>query len=63
MDTFITRKDLAQRWHTSTGHLANLAYKGQGPRFTKIGTRVLYKLSDIEAYEGSNVVEPISRAA
>ena len=44
-----------ERWH----------WLGQGPRFLKIGGKVIYRLADIEAYEAeqlrSSTVQPGAR--
>jgi hypothetical protein len=53
-------EELAQRWDTSTGRLANMRSAGTGPKFVRIGTSIRYRLSDIDAYETANTVEPIS---
>ncbi len=44
-------KDLAERWHVSTGTLANWRVRGEGPRYLKFGRKVLYRLKEIEAFE------------
>ena len=49
---------LASRWATTTQRLANDRASGRGPAFLKVGTRVLYRLSDIEDYEARNLVRP-----
>lgn len=47
---------LAKRWDTTTQRLANLRSKGAGPPYLKIGTRVLYRMADVLAYEEQHVV-------
>ena len=44
---------LSDRWHMSTRTLEQWRWKGIGPRYLKIGGRVLYRLEDIEAYEAA----------
>jgi hypothetical protein len=34
----------------STGTLANLRVQKRGPRFFKLGRRVIYRVEDVEAY-------------
>jgi hypothetical protein len=51
----LTPRDLADRWHTSVGHLANLRSRGAGPAYLKLG-RVLYPLAAVEAYEVAHLV-------
>ncbi len=48
--------ELAMRWHTTTGRLANQRSDGAGPRYFKIGTRVLYRTADVLAYEERHMV-------
>ena len=52
-------EQLAERWGTSTGRLANLRCYGQGPKFVRIGTSIRYRLSDVESYEDANTVVPV----
>lgn len=47
----ITQQQLAERWHLSPRTLEQWRWLGKGPRFLKIGARVLYDENDIEAYE------------
>ncbi len=48
-------KQLAERWAMSYRTLDRWRWQGQGPRFVKIGSRVIYRLKDIEEYEANNV--------
>jgi predicted site-specific integrase-resolvase len=43
--------DLACRWDISPRTLERWRWLGQGPRYIKIGGRVVYRLDDVEAYE------------
>lgn len=43
--------ELAARWNISHRTLERWRWSGEGPRFIKIGGRVVYRLEDIEAYE------------
>lgn len=53
----LTPKALADRWSCSQGWLANQRSTGnQGPPYVKLGTKVLYPLDRIEAYEASRLV-------
>ena len=49
------QKDLAERWHISPRTLEQWRWQGQGPRYLKIGGRVVYRLSDIEAFEAASL--------
>ena len=46
--------ELSRRWHMSHRTLEQWRWKGIGPRYLKIGGRVLYCLEDIEAYEAAH---------
>jgi hypothetical protein len=47
--------DLARRWNISPRTLERWRWLGQGPRFLKIGGRVVYRLEDIEAFEAAQL--------
>ena len=47
----IMQLQLAARWHLSPRTLEQWRWLGKGPRFLKIGARVLYDEDDIEDYE------------
>ena len=47
----ITQSQLAARWHMSPRTLEQWRWLGKGPRFLKIGARVLYDEADIASYE------------
>jgi hypothetical protein len=51
----IDQKHLASRWRISTRTLEQWRWQGRGPRYLKIGGRVLYRLSDIEAFEADRL--------
>ena len=38
------------------GGLAQLRYRGNGPKFIKVGGRVLYRWSDVNAYLDANTM-------
>lgn len=42
---------LAQRWGISASTLERWRWSGEGPVFLKLGGRVVYRLTDIEAFE------------
>ena len=43
--------ELSRRWTISPRTLERWRWLGQGPRYLKIGGRVVYRLDDVEAYE------------
>ena len=47
----INQMELAARWRISHRTLERWRWTGEGPRFVKLGGRVVYRLSDIEEYE------------
>ena len=46
-----TQIELARRWKISPRTLERWRWLQQGPRYLKIGGRVVYRLEDIEAFE------------
>ena len=52
-ETYMTPKELSERYKGAITErtLANWRSSGDGPKFTKIGGRVLYPLSFIEEWE------------
>jgi hypothetical protein len=52
---FLNQVQLADRWHMSPRTLERWRWLGQAPRFTKIGGKVLYRLEDIQAFEGTQL--------
>jgi hypothetical protein len=48
---FLTSKELSDRWRLSDQTLANWRYAGKGPPFTRVGSRVLYPIDGINAFE------------
>jgi hypothetical protein len=47
--------DLARRWRLSERTLERWRWCRQGPKFLKIGGRVVYRIEDIEAFEAQQV--------
>lgn len=47
--------DLARRWRMSTRTLEGWRRLKIGPPYLRIGHRVIYRLSDIEAYEAKHL--------
>ena len=57
MTKHLQQKDLAARWHVSPRTLERWRWTGTGPRFLKVGGRVIYRLADVEAYERDQLRE------
>ncbi len=55
----LTPQELATRWHCSPGWLANRRCKGLAPAYLKLGSKVIYRLDDVEAAEAAGRVEPV----
>ncbi len=47
----LNQVELSRRWTISPRTLERWRWLGQGPRYLKIGGRVVYRLDDVEAYE------------
>jgi hypothetical protein len=55
-----TQEQLANRWHLSPRTLEQWRWLGKGPKFLKIGARVLYREEDVEAWEAAQVCQNTS---
>jgi hypothetical protein len=51
--THLTPDQLVERWggEIKNSTLRSWRYRGQGPRFVKVGSKVLYPIIQVEAYE------------
>ena len=49
---------LARRWNLSPRTLERWRWLNQGPRYLKIGGRVVYRLEDVEAFESEVAHQP-----
>jgi hypothetical protein len=50
--TYLRSAELARRWGTTPGALAQLRYRGTGPEFVRIpGIGIRYALDVVERYE------------
>ncbi|CDK99122.1 conserved protein of unknown function [Magnetospirillum gryphiswaldense MSR-1 v2] len=52
--------ELSRRWSLSPRTLERWRWLGLGPRYLKIGGRVVYRQEDIDAYEAAQVRESTS---
>ena len=50
-EKLMTDAELAERWQTSRGTLANARSRGDGCPYLKLGGLVRYALADVLAYE------------
>jgi hypothetical protein len=49
--------EVAPVLHTTLQGLAQMRYRGTGPKFIKVGQKVLYRWSDVNAYLDANTVQ------
>jgi len=49
LDTALPR-EVARALYTTESGLAQMRYRGTGPKFCKVGQRILYRWSDVQAY-------------
>ncbi|MBM3952647.1 MAG: helix-turn-helix domain-containing protein [Rhodospirillales bacterium] len=52
---FLNQIELAGRWRLSHRTLERWRWQGRGPRYLKIGGRVVYRAEDIDAYESGRL--------
>ena len=56
--TYLRASELAQRWGTSAGALAQLRYRNTGPAYVNIrGVGIRYNLTVVEEYEAREIVK------
>lgn len=51
----LTQGQLADRWQISPRTLERWRWLGEGPRYLKLGGRVIYRLNDVENYEAAQL--------
>ena len=51
----LDQSGLAERWRVSMRTLEQWRWQGKGPRYLKIGGRVVYRVEDVEAFEAANL--------
>jgi hypothetical protein len=55
--------ELARRWRISPRTLERWRWRSQGPRYLKMGGRVVYRCDDVEAFEAAQAREPLGEPA
>lgn len=50
-------REVAKALFTTESGLANLRYRGIGPKYCKVGQRVIYRWSDVNAYLEANTMQ------
>ena len=53
MERLVAPADLAEQLSVTVGQLAQMRYLGTGPEYVKVGTRVRYAPSDVQAWLAS----------
>jgi len=54
---YLTRKQVAELFGVSAKWLANLSSQGRGPRYFKLGRKVLYRAEDVQAWIQKNATQ------
>jgi hypothetical protein len=49
--TYLNQDELAQRFRVSPRTLERWRWKKTGPNYVKLGGKIVYSLTDVEAYE------------
>lgn len=49
-EDLLSPTELAEYLRTTPAQLAQMRYLGTGPRFCKVGRRVMYRRGDVQAY-------------
>jgi hypothetical protein len=57
LDDTLVPAQVAEVLHTTEASLAQMRFRGKGPRFIKVGSRVLYRRSDIRAFLDANTIQ------
>ena len=55
MNDLLNPERLGERWGKSPQALAQMRYRGDGPRFLKIGRNVFYRVQDVLEWEESQL--------
>lgn len=53
----LNQQELAARWTLSPRTLEQWRWRGVGPRYLKLGGRIVYRLEDVEAFEAARLHE------
>ena len=51
----INQVELSRRWRLSPRTLERWRFQGTGPQYLKVGGRIVYRLTDIEAFEAGRL--------
>jgi transposase-like protein len=56
-DIFLSQKEVARRWGISPRTLERWRWIGAGPKFLKLGSRVVYRFTDVQSFELDQIRE------
>lgn len=59
----LNQTELSDRWNLSPRTLERWRWLGEGPRYLKLGGRIVYRLEDIEAFEMQQLRQVTGSAA
>lgn len=59
----LNQVQLARRWSLSPRTLERWRWHRRGPRYLKVGGRVVYRIEDIEAFEARATRQPLGTGA
>lgn len=62
MKDYLTPQELSELWGIAVSTLRKWRWEGKGPRYCKLGERVVYRRVDIDAYADSNLYRSTSDA-
>ena len=60
-NALVRAEQVAAHFQTTTGSLGYQRYAGTGPRFVKIGRRVMYRVADLITYIDTHAVDPADK--
>jgi hypothetical protein len=53
-----TPQEIAAYLHTTPGRLAQMRHHATGPKYIRIGRRILYRWDDVREYLKANTIDP-----
>jgi len=59
---YLTPEQLSEMWGISSNTLRKWRWEGKGPKFVKLGARVVYRLAEVEAYAEENLFSSTTEA-
>ncbi len=55
MINHLNQRDLARRWAMSPRTLERWRWTGEGPRYLRIGRRIVYRIEDVVVFEAERL--------